>query len=155
MKNIRKIVSLSKPLYRLTLALALLVLVMSVLQQVQPFLIKFIVDNIQQQITEQKGDLTTVSWLMLGILGVNLVATVLNSISMRFGDYINSRLRRFLTEKFYTHVFTLPQKYFDSEISGKILNRGCNRKFPCITVKTSKPLNFYIFSLRTVGNRLA
>src|SRR3989344_2535200 len=123
MTNIKKIITLSRPLFRYTLLLSVLVLVMSVLQQVQPFLIKFIVDNIQKQLTEQSGDLTTVSWLMLGILGVNFLRTILNSISMRFGDYINSRLRRFLTEKFYNHVFTLPQKYFDSEISGKILNQ--------------------------------
>ncbi len=123
MKNIGKIIRLSKPLYRLTLALSLLVLLMSVLQQAQPFLFKFIVDNIQKQITEQKGDLKTVSLLMLAVLGVNLVVTLLNAVNMRFGDYINSRLRRYLTEKFYAHIFTLPQKYFDSEISGKILNQ--------------------------------
>ncbi|MCX6816847.1 MAG: ABC transporter ATP-binding protein [Candidatus Beckwithbacteria bacterium] len=123
MKNIRKIIALSKPLYRLTLLLSLLVLVMSVLQQVQPFFIKFIVDNIQKEITTHNGNLQTVSLLMLGLLVVNLLSSLLDSLSMRFGDYINSRLRRFLTEKFYSHVFTLPQKYFDSEISGKILNQ--------------------------------
>ena len=123
MKNIGKIISLSKPLYRLTLGLSLLVLVMSVLQQVQPFFVKFIVDDIQKQITGQTGNLRTVSYLMLGLLAVNLVSTLLSSLSMRFGDYINSRLRRFLTEQFYSKVFTLPQKYFDSEISGKILNQ--------------------------------
>ncbi|MDZ4229495.1 MAG: ABC transporter ATP-binding protein [Patescibacteria group bacterium] len=123
MKNIRKIIALSKPLYRLTLALSLLVLVMSVLQQIQPFFVKFIVDDIQKQITDSSGNLQTVSYLMLGLLAVNLVSTVLNSLSMRFGDYINSRLRRFLTEQFYSKAFTLPQKYFDSEISGKILNQ--------------------------------
>ncbi len=123
MKNIGKIIALSKPLYRLTLGLALLVLVMSVLQQVQPFFVKFIVDDIQKQITDQTGNLRTVSYLMLGLLTVNLISTLLSSLSMRFGDYINSRLRRFLTEQFYSKVFTLPQKYFDSEISGKILNQ--------------------------------
>lgn len=123
MKNIGKIIRLSKPLYRLTLALSLLVLVMSLLQQVQPFFVKFIVDDIQKQITGQTGNLKTVSWLMLGLLVVNLVSTALSSLSMRFGDYINSRLRRYLTEQFYSKVFTLPQKYFDSEISGKILNQ--------------------------------
>ncbi|KKS79926.1 MAG: BETA (1-_2) glucan export composite transmembrane/ATP-binding protein, partial [Candidatus Beckwithbacteria bacterium GW2011_GWA2_43_10] len=123
MKNIRKIISLSKPLYRLTLLLSLLVLVMSVLQQVQPFFVKFIVDNIQLQITNHQGNFRAVGLLMLGWLVINLLSSVLNSLSMRFGDYINSRLRRYLTEKFYSHVFTLPQKYFDSEISGKILNQ--------------------------------
>lgn len=123
MKNIKKIIALSRPLYRLTLTLSFLVLIMSALQQAQPFFFKFIVDNIQKQITGQKGDLKTVSLLMLGVLGVNILVTLLNSVNMRFGDYINSRLRRFLTERFYAHVFTLPQKYFDSEISGKILNQ--------------------------------
>ncbi len=123
MKNIKKIIFLSKPLYRLTLLLSLLVLVMSVLQQVQPFFVKFIVDNIQLQITNHQGNFRAVGLLMLGLLVINLLSSVLNSLSMRFGDYINSRLRRYLTEKFYSHVFTLPQKYFDSEISGKILNQ--------------------------------
>jgi ATP-binding cassette subfamily B protein len=123
MKNIKKIISLSKPLYRYTLVLSVLVLVMTTLQQAQPFFFKFIVDNIQSQITNGTGDLRTVTLLMLGVLGVNIVATALNSVNMRFGDYINSRLWRFLTERFYAHVFTLPQKYFDSEISGKILNQ--------------------------------
>lgn len=123
MKNIKKIISLSRPLYRKIWLLSVLVLVMSILQQVQPFFFKFIVDNIERQITGQKGDFKTVSLLMLGVLGVNLLVTLLNSVNMRFGDFINSRLRRFLTERFYAHVFTLPQKYFDSEISGKILNQ--------------------------------
>ncbi|MEK7513260.1 MAG: ABC transporter ATP-binding protein [Patescibacteria group bacterium] len=123
MKNIQKIIALSKPLCALTWLLSLLVLVMSILQQAQPFFIKFIVDNIQLQLTNQQGNFKTVAYLMLGLLVVNLVSSILNSLSMRFGDYINSRLRRYLTEEFYSHVFTLPQKYFDSEISGKILNQ--------------------------------
>lgn len=123
MKNIAKIISLSRPLFKKTLLLSLLVLVMSILEQIQPFFVKFIVDNIQQQIISGAGNLRLVSLLMLGILVVNLVSSLLSAVSMRFGDYINSRLRRFLTEKFYSKVFTLPQKYFDSEISGKILNQ--------------------------------
>ena len=60
---------------------------------------------------------------MLGLLIANLLSSILSSLSMRFGDYINSRLRRYLTEEFYQKVFTLSQRYFDSEISGKILNQ--------------------------------
>lgn len=123
MKNIAKIIRLSRPLYKKLLALTGLVLVMAVLQQVQPFLVKTIVDIIQEQLISGDGDMQKVWWLMAGILVVNLIASFLNSVTSRFGDYINSRLRRFLTERFYKKVFTLPQKYFDSEISGKILNQ--------------------------------
>src|SRR3989338_10076051 len=123
MKNIAKIISLSKAIYKKIILLSLIVLLMTVLQQAQPFFVKFIVDNIERQLREGRGDINTVAYLMVGLLLVNLLSQILSSISMRFGDYINSRLRRYLTEKFYIKVFTLPQKYFDSEISGKILNQ--------------------------------
>ena len=58
-----------------------------------------------------------------------MVGVILNSINQRLGDYIASRLGRHLTEVYYRKIFTLPQKFFDSEISGKIvnqLNRGIN-----------------------------
>lgn len=123
MKNIFKIITLSRHLSRHLVALSLLVLVMSILQQAQPFFLKFIVDNIQLQITSGQGSASQVILLLAGMLVVNLFASILDSISQRYGDYISSRLRRYLTEVFYRHIFTLPQKYFDSEISGKILNQ--------------------------------
>lgn len=123
MKNIAKILKLSQPLFRKTALLAVLVLLMSVVQQVQPFFIKFIVDTIETQIKTGAGSMLHVSWLMVGLLFANLLSSVLDSVNMRFGDYINSRLRTYLTEEFYRKVFTLPQKYFDSNISGKILNQ--------------------------------
>ena len=123
MKNIGKIIRLSRLLFTKTLILAVSVLLMSVVQQVQPFFIKFIVDTIEIQIKSGLGSMVTVSWLMAGLLVANLISSVLDSLNMRFGDYINSRLRKYLTEEFYRKVFTLSQKYFDSNISGKILNQ--------------------------------
>ncbi len=51
---------------------------------------------------------------------VSLIATV---VSNRLGDHFGGRLQKFLTEKFYDKVLTLPQEYFDSEVSGKIMNQ--------------------------------
>lgn len=127
---------------------------MSVLQQIQPFFLKFIVDNIQLQITSREGSLSQVSLLMIGVLVINLLASSLNSLSMRFGDYINSRLRRFLTEKFYSKVFTLPQRYFDSEISGKIinqLNRGIQSIQDLMGMLTNFVLPALFQSIFTIG----
>jgi ATP-binding cassette, subfamily B, bacterial len=143
MKNIKKIITLSRSLARHLVALSLLVFVMSLLQQTQPFFVKFIVDNIQVQITTGKGSLQTVALLMAALLIVNLFSSILNSISMRYGDFINSRLRKFLTERFYQKVFTLPQKYFDSEISGKILNQ-LNRGIQSIQDFMSMMTNFVL-----------
>lgn len=154
MKNISKIIKLSKPLYNKILLLSVLVLVMSIVQQAQPFFIKFIVDDIERQVTSGTGDSRRVMLLMLGMLAANLLANLLNSVNMRFGDYINSRLRRYLVETFYNKVFTLPQRYFDTEISGKILNQ-LNRGIASIQQFMGMMTNFVlpaIFqSIFTVG----
>ena len=80
MKNISKIIKLSRPLYTKVILLSLLVLLMSALLQVQPFFIKMIVDNIEMQIKGGNGSLQTVSFLMGGLLVVNLLSQILNLI---------------------------------------------------------------------------
>lgn len=154
MKNISKIIRLSRFLYKKILLLSLLVLLMSVVQQAQPFFIKFIVDNIELQIISGSGDSQRLILLMLGMLVANLFANLLNSINMRFGDYINSRIRKFLVETFYRKVFTLPQRYFDTEVSGKILNqlgRGIDSIQQFIGMATNFVLPAVFQSIFTIG----
>ncbi len=154
MKNISKIIRLSKFLYKKILLLSFLVLIMSIVQQAQPFFVKLIVDDIELQITSRSGDSKRVMLLMLGMLVTNLFANLLNSVNMRFGDYINSRVKKFLTQTFYGKVFTLPQRYFDSEVSGKILNqlgRGIDSIQQFMGMATNFVLPAIFQSILTVG----
>ncbi len=123
MSNIFKILKLSKPFHKLLISLSVLILIAAVLQQLGPILIKQIVDQIDRQLKTNTGSLNQLYWLIGMTFGVNLIYTILSSVNQRLGDYIAGRLRKFLTEKFYEKIFTLPQKYFDSEISGKIVNQ--------------------------------
>lgn len=123
MKNLIKIIKLSKPLHHLVVIIALLILASSLLQLVAPVLSKFIVDEIVAHISHKGGDLNRLILLILLAFGMNLLGLVANSVSERIGDHFAGRLRKFLTEKFYDKVLTLPQAYFDSEVSGKIVNQ--------------------------------
>lgn len=123
MKNIFGIIKISKPLHKLMLVLSILILVTSALDLVAPILSKFIVDNIVSNIQHKSGNLGGLA-LLIGIaFASNFISLVLTTISERIGDHTAGRLRQFLTEKFYHKVLTLPQSYFDSEISGKIVNQ--------------------------------
>lgn len=123
MKNIFKVLKLSKPYHKLLILVAGLIVAMTFLSLVSPFVIKLIVDQIESQIKTGNGDLNKLYWL-IGILFVtNLLSIVLESINNRLGDYTTGRIGRFLTEKFYRKIFTLPQRYFDTQISGKIVNQ--------------------------------
>jgi ATP-binding cassette subfamily B protein len=129
MKNIIKIIRISKPLHHLVAILAILILASSSLALVAPILSKSIVDQIVAQIQGKGGNLQTLILLILLAFGSNLLSLILTTLSNRIGDHFSGRIRKFLTEKFYDKVLTLPQSYFDSEVSGKILNqlsRGIN-----------------------------
>lgn len=123
MKNIFKIIAISKPLHGVFGVVSFLVLIQAILQQVTPITLKLIVDQITAQLQGGTGNAQQLTFLLVIIFVINFVSIVLNSVNQRIGDYLSSRLGKYLTEYFYRKIFTLPQRYFDSEISGKIVNQ--------------------------------
>ncbi|HXR49439.1 MAG TPA: ABC transporter ATP-binding protein, partial [Verrucomicrobiae bacterium] len=49
--------------------------------------------------------------------------TVISNISGYLGDIMSTKLQKILGERYYEHVLSLSQSYFDTELSGKIINR--------------------------------
>ena len=123
MKNILNIIRISKPLHHLVALLGLLILLSSALALVAPILSKSIVDQIVDQVQGKDGSRERLIMLILAAFGSSLLSLVLTSFSDRIGDHFSGRIRKFLTEKFYDKVLTLPQSYYDSEVSGKIINQ--------------------------------
>src|SRR5580692_5594747 len=114
MKNIFKIIKISKPLHSIAYLLAFLIVVSALLQMVAPILSKYIVDQIVAQMQHKGGSMQTLIELVLLSFGTNIAALILSTVSDRLGDHFAGELKRFLTEKFYDKVLTLPQEYFDS-----------------------------------------
>lgn len=123
MKNIWKIITISKPLHPLAITIAVLIVISATLQLFAAILSKFIVDQIVAQVEGTGGNLNTLIFLVSLAFAISLVSLVTTVISNRLGDHFAGKLQKFLTEKFYDKVLTLPQTYFDSEVSGKIINQ--------------------------------
>lgn len=123
MKNIWQIVKLSKPQHKWIVVAGVLITIQAILQQATPISLKFVVDELSNQISGGTGDYNRLIILFALIFVVNIGGVVLNTINQRLGDYISSRLGRYLTEEYYKKIFTLPQKYFDGEVSGKMINQ--------------------------------
>lgn len=99
------------------------ILFSTALALVSPYLIKLIVDQIELQITKGTGDLNRL-YVLIGFLFLSAVLSIVfDALNQRLGDYTRARVGKFLTETFYRKIFTLPQGYFDSQISGKIVNQ--------------------------------
>lgn len=154
MKNIWKVIKISKPLHHIVWAIAGLILTSSALDLIPPILSKFIVDEIVKEVQTQDGDFRK----LITLIGISfilaVIAQVLTTASERLGDHFAGRLRKFLTERFYDRVLRLPQTYFDGEISGKIfnqLNRGINTIQNFINGSTNFMLPTFLQSIFTIG----
>lgn len=57
------------------------------------------------------------------IFGLDLATTVLTNVGGYYGDQMSEKLQKLLSTRYYQHILGLQQKYFDTELSGKIINR--------------------------------
>lgn len=123
MKNIFRIITISRPLHPLAITIAVLIVISATLQLFAAILSKFIVDQIVAQVGGKGGSMQTLITLVVLAFGISLVSLITTVVSNRLGDHFAGKLQKYLTEKFYDKVLTLPQTYFDSEVSGKIINQ--------------------------------
>lgn len=124
MKNITKIIRISRPLYKILGLIALLIVISAGLELSTPLVSKLIVDDIVAQISQNtQGNLQTLIFLIILMFVLNFAGVIVSTLSDRLGDHFAGQQRKLLTEKFYAKVLSLPQSYFDSEISGKIVNQ--------------------------------
>ncbi len=153
MKNIGKIIRIARPLYSLIGIIAFLILAGALLDLVTPILSKYIVDEVVKNVQSSNGNYSNLI-LYLGLaFGASVISTIFGSISERLGDHFAGKLRKFLTEKFYRKVLTLSQNYFDSELSGKIvnqLNRGIQSIQQFINTSTNFILPTFLQSIFTI-----
>lgn len=146
MNNIFRIIKISKPLHKLVTVLSILILLSSLLELLAPILSKYIVDDIVLNIQYKSGNITNLSLLIALSFLSSLLSLVITTLSNRLGDHTAGRFRQYLTEKFYYKVLTLPQSYFDSELSGKIVNQ-LNRGIQSIQDFMNTSSNFILPAL--------
>jgi ATP-binding cassette subfamily B protein len=89
------------------------------------------------------------------IFGLDVAQTMLSNINGYIGDQIQASLQRALSNKYYQHLLSLPQGYFDTELTGKIINR-LNRSIAQVTnFIHSMTNNFLQFIVSTILSLVA
>lgn len=154
MKNIIAIIKLAKPLYHLIVIVGVLIVVVSLFQLATPLLSKFIVDEIVAQMDGSGGNLQRLIWLIAAAFGTSVLGVLVTALSERLGDHLTGEIRRFLTERYYHKVLTLPQSFYDSQISGKVVNQ-LNRGIQTIHDFINTSTNFILPNLLQIVLSLA
>lgn len=124
MQVIRRILALTKGMRNLFIIIALTSVIGALLALVQPFIVKLATDWIVRVLGHQ----ATFSWGMIVLLGALVVANavigaLVNDIGGYVGDQMAVRTRYQLSTTYFKHLLTLPQRYYDNEVTGKIINR--------------------------------
>ena len=123
MRSIIRIFRFTKELWPYYLAIAFFTILVSLMTQLQPLFTKGAIDQITKLIGGGHANVTLVATFAILIFLSDLGQTILSNISGYLGDIMSGKLQKLMSERYYEHILSLPQHYFDTELSGKIINR--------------------------------
>ena len=129
MQSLWKIITFSRALWPYYIAISIFTIGLSVIALLMPMLTGWAVNEIQKG---TDANISYLVWLAAGILLIEVTSTVGSNISGYYGDMMAVKLNRLLSANYYQHLLSLPQQYFDTELTGKIVNR-LNRSITQIT----------------------
>ena len=101
--------------------------VSSVLVALTGIAIPFVISSATDIMVDVVGGQAVDVWRVISLAGLlfvfDLSNTVIRNIGGFWGDMMAARLREQLSSVYYQHLLSLPQSYFDNELTGKIINR--------------------------------
>lgn len=119
-KYIWRIVAYTKSLWRYYVAVGIFTILLSLMGLLQPILSGWAIDEIS------KGSGASVRYMVIlasGIFLMDFGANIFSNISGYLGDRLAFQLNKLLAERYYAQILSLPQRYFDRELTGKIIAR--------------------------------
>ena len=129
MRQIFRILGVGRELWRSYLSISILTSLLSISSIIVPYLSGRAIDEIRRG---TESDVRLAVWLAVGIFILDLSQTLLSNWNGYIGDQVSVKLQNLLSRQYFSHLMTLPQSYFDTELTGKIINR-LNRSIAQVT----------------------
>ncbi|MEO4037962.1 ABC transporter ATP-binding protein [Micrococcaceae bacterium Sec6.3] len=126
MTSLLRILRFAPQLNPLYLGIAVSSVLAALLSLATPFLIGAATDRIVDAVagrTSVEEAVTAVTWLALAFLGVEVATTAVVSVGGYWGDVMAARMRTVLSTRYFEHLLHLPQRYFDTALTGRVVNR--------------------------------
>ncbi len=129
MKQIWRILAVARELRGYYIGISILSVITSLTLVLVPLITGWAIDELR---LGNDARVDYMVWLAVALFALDFASNVLNNWNGFLGDQMSVRLQRSLSSKYYAHLLTLPQRYFDTELSGKLINR-LNRSITQIT----------------------
>ncbi len=104
-------------------AITILSILLALTNQVMPFIVKGVADVVTGALAGQQPDYWLAIWLALALFGADVAGTLFSNWGGYYGDIMAAKLKKQLSERYYQHLLSLPQSYYDRELTGTIINR--------------------------------
>lgn len=149
MKQIARIFKFAGHLWPYYLGVSLGSVVLALLNQMQPIFTKMAIDRLPGVVGGQ-SELTPVLLIVFALFLSDVGATIVSNIAGYHGDILAAKLRYFLSTKYYEHLLTLSQRYYSTELTGKIISRLNRSIYGLTNFVNMFANNFLQFILTTV-----
>ncbi|CAN5457411.1 ATP-binding cassette domain-containing protein [soil metagenome] len=120
MKHILRILRFTSELWRYYVVISFFTVLLAVISLLLPFLTGRAIDELR---LGSGARVSYVAFLAAMIFLVDISTTVFSNIGGYIGDQMSAKLAKTLSERYYQHILSLPQQFFDTELTGKIINR--------------------------------
>ena len=150
MRSIAQILGTARQLWPLYVAIVAAAVLTAATALLAPFVIAQATQTVVDMTTGAGGTVRTLVWLAVALLVIMLTNTVVTNVGGYFGDLMSARLRVILSQRYYEKLLRMPQRYFDSELTGTLISR-LNRSITSITDFLKMFSNSFFTMLITVG----
>jgi ATP-binding cassette, subfamily B, bacterial len=121
--SIARILVFAKSLRHYYVAIALLAVVVALLDLAPPFLSKIATDEIVKEGRGEPSSSSVVIAAVVGMLAAGVLTALASNIAGYLGDVMAAKLRKLLSTRYFEHLMSLPQRYFDNQLTGTVINR--------------------------------
>lgn len=150
MKYLLRILRTTRELWPYYLGIVVCSVLTAATALVAPFIVKTATDTIVAQVSGgQRVALSTILVLATMLLVADLANTLVSNVGGYLGDVMAVRMRRRLSVDYYRKLLALPQRYFDNELTGTIINR-LNRSITEVTQFVNTASNNFFPMILTV-----
>jgi len=143
MKSIWRILRFTKSLWRYYAGVSGFTILVAAMSQTIPLLTKAAIDEITKAAHGGQVSVSRVVVYAVLIFAADFGQTLFSNWGGYLGDMLAAKQQRLLSNRYYEHVMSLPQRYFDTELTGTIINR-MNRGITQITNYTQTLSNNFL-----------
>jgi len=148
-----KIVGYTWVLKRYYLATAFFVFIVAILNQANPFILKYLVDAVVKRGSGQHVSTGHFAVLLSLLFSAGILISFITNIQGHIGDLLGARLQTLLSQRYYDHLLDLPLEFYDNSVTGALtskLDRSISGISQLVQAMANNFITFFLTSAFTL-----